>query len=90
MSKYVIKCAINSALYSHIILYMLFMELDAPVFIFFNDVIFIFLIKLLNDLGLKQSTGAAKVTKEAVVMLLNPMKLEPLGHEADLCLDVML
>ena len=66
------------------------MELDAPVFIFFNDVIFVFLIKLLNDLGLKQGTGAAKVTKEAVVVMLNPVKFEPLGHEADLRLDVVL
>lgn len=66
------------------------MELDAPVFIFLNDVIFIFLIELLNDLGLKQGTGTAKVTKEAVVVLLNPVKLEPLGHKSDLGLDVVL
>ncbi len=66
------------------------MEFDAPIFIFFNDVIFVFLIELLNDLGLKQGTGAAKVTEEAVVVLLNPMKFEPFGHEADLRLDVVL
>lgn len=69
---------------------MLFLELYPSIFIFLDDVIFILLIELLDDLGLEESAGTSKISEETVVVRLNTVKFEPLSHEADLCLDIVL
>jgi hypothetical protein len=69
---------------------MLFFELYTSIFIFLDDVIFILLIKLLDNLGLKESTGTSEISEKPVVMGLYAVKFEPLSHEANLGLDVVL
>lgn len=69
---------------------MLFLELYTSIFIFLDDIIFILLIELLNDLGLKESTGTSEISEKAVIVRLYAVKFEPLSHEADLGLDVVL